>query len=241
MRWPLFICASLVLSCSHKKPAPVVDADAMSDAATAEIKDAAPDVEVEASAPAPPPRSLKGKKVLHIGDSMVGGTFGLTRALEKKLTPEGAKLVRRTTVSESLNTFDKGPILRDALRDEKPDIVIVTLGANDVLSIHPEVYGGSVERIVKRIGDRECWWIGPPRIKTAVATPSGKTSDLVLSEVIKGHAGGCHFFDSTSLTIARASDGVHPSNPGGETWMDAFWPEFVALPEKTPEKLEKAE
>jgi hypothetical protein len=229
MRRSFTFCALLLVSCGQKKPAPV-DAAAPADAATEEIKDAAP--EAEAAPPAPPARTLKGKKVLHIGDSMVGGTFGLTRALEKRLTPEGAKLVRRTTVSESLNSFDKGAILRDALRDEKPDIIIITLGANDVLSPHPEIYGGSVDRIVKRIGDRECWWIGPPRIKTAVATPSGKTSDLVLSEVIKGHAGGCRFFDSTALKVDRASDGIHPSNVGGETWVDAFWPDFLALPEK---------
>ena len=233
MRRSFVVCAALLLSCSQRKPAPA-DAAAPADAGhSEEIRDAAP--EAEAAPPALPARSLKGKKVLHVGDSMVGGTFGLTRALEKKLTPEGAKLVRRTTVSESLNSFDKGPILRDALRDEKPDIVIVTLGANDVLSPHPEMYGGSVERIVKRIGDRECWWIGPPRIKTAVATPSGKTSDLVLSEVIRGHVGTCKFFDSSALKIDRASDGIHPSNVGGETWIDAFWPDFVALPESKPE------
>ena len=234
MRWPFVIFALLVLSCSHKTTAePGTDAS-LDVAHPEELKDAAP--EAEAAPPAPPARSLKGKKVLHVGDSMVGGTFGLTRALEKKLTPEGAKIVRRTTVSESLSSFDKGPILRDALHDEKPDIVIITLGANDVLSPHPEMYGGSVERIVKRIGDRECWWIGPPHIKTSVTTPSGKTSDIVLSEVIKSHAGTCHFFDSTALKIDRAGDGVHPSNVGGETWVDAFWPDFAALPEK-----EKAE
>ena len=228
MRRPLCILA-LLTACSHRAQ-PKADAGRL-DAAKVEldagaIVDAAP----EAAAP-PPARSLKGKKVLHAGDSMVGGTFGLTRALEKKLTPEGAKLVRRTTVSESLNSFDRGPSLRDALRDEKPDIVIITLGANDVLSPHPEGYGGSVERIVKRIGDRECWWIGPPRIRTAVKTPSGKTSDILLSEVIKGHAGSCHFIDSSEIKIERASDGVHPSNVGGEAWIDAWWAAFVALPE----------
>lgn len=236
MRRLLFIYGAIAVSaCSHRAQP---HADASVDAARVELDAAPPIVDAAPEAAAPPPaRSLKGKKVLHAGDSMVGGTFGLTRALEKKLTPEGAKLVRRTTVSESLNSFDKGPTLRDALRDEKPDIVIITLGANDVLSPHPEGYGGSVERIVKRIGDRECWWIGPPRIRTAVATPSGKTSDILLSEVIKGHAGTCHFIDSTSLKIERASDGVHPSNVGGETWIDAWWSEFLALPDKT-EKTE---
>ena len=168
--------------------------------------------------------------MLHVGDSMVGGTFGLTRALERKLTPEGAKIVRHTTVSESLSSFDKGATLRDLLRDEKPDIVIITLGANDALSPYPEGYGGAVERIVKRVGERECWWIGPPKLKTAVATPSGKTSEVVLSEVIQEHAGNCHFFDSTGIEMERAKDGVHPNDSGAAKWADAFWVPFASLP-----------
>src|SRR4051812_20932511 len=35
-------------------------------------------------APPPPPPSLAGKTVLHVGDSMVGGNLGLTRALEQR-------------------------------------------------------------------------------------------------------------------------------------------------------------
>ena len=234
MRRP-FVILALLAACSHRVQ-PKGDAG-LNDAAKVEL-DAGAIVDASPGAAPSPARSLKGKKVLHAGDSMVGGTFGLTRALEKKLTPEGAKLVRRTTVSESLNSFDRGPTLRDALHDEKPDIVVVTLGANDVLSPHPEIYGASVERIVKRIGDHECWWIGPPRIRTAVKTPSGKTSDILLSEVIKAHAGTCHFIDSTEVKIDRASDGVHPSNVGGEAWLDAWWDEFVALPERSAAKTE---
>lgn len=221
----------LVVGCSHKAPAP-------SDAGTAEVVEAAAPI-VDAGAPivdaapeAAAPRSLQGKKVLQVGDSMVGGTFGLTRALERKLTPEGAKIVRHTTVSESLGSFDKGSTLRDLLHDEKPDIVIITLGANDALSPYPEGYGGAVERIVKRVGDRECWWIGPPSLKTAVPTASGKTSDVALSAVIAEHAGTCHFFDSTGIQMERAKDGVHPNDTGAAKWADAFWTQFAALPAK---------
>src|SRR5690242_13192622 len=39
---------------------------------------------LDAGAPAPPP--LTGKTVLHVGDSMVGGNFGLTKALEGRFT-----------------------------------------------------------------------------------------------------------------------------------------------------------
>lgn len=178
----------------------------------------------EPSAPAPVPaphmtRSLAGKKVLHVGDSMVGGTFGLTRALEAKLREEGAKIVRHTQVSESLSSFDKAPTLKDLLRTHSPDIVIINLGANDTLAPFPAAYARSVENIAKRAvaEGRECWWIGPPR---------WKGPDTGLVSVLRDNAGGCHFFDSTKLELERASDGVHPNDRGAAKWADAFWTTF---------------
>ena len=232
MRWP-FVILFGVAACSHKAPTPAADAGVIMNVSAPIAFDAGPadaGAPTDAAPEAAAPRSLEGKKVLQIGDSMVGGTFGLTRALERKLMPEGAKIVRQTTVSESLNSFDKGATLRDKLRDEKPDIVIITLGANDALSPYPEGYGGAVERIVKRVGDRECWWIGPPKLKTAVPTASGKTSDVALGDVIKEHAGACHFFDSTGIEMERTKDGIHPNDSGAAKWADAFWVPFSTLP-----------
>ena len=183
-----------------------------------------------AAAPAPlpthVPRSLAGKKVLHVGDSMVGGTFGLTRALEAKLAEEGATIVRHTKVSESLQSFDKGPTLKDLLRTHDPDIVIINLGANDTMVPYPAAYAHSVENITKRavaVGSdhraeaRECWWIGPP---------SWKGPDSGLVDVIQKNAGACTFFDSTKLELERASDGIHPNDRGAAKWADAFWEKF---------------
>src|SRR5262245_10391302 len=108
MRRSCFVGLILLVACSRKEQPtpealPVPKEAVTTQSATLEIKPAAPPEE----APKPKgPRSLAGKKVLHIGDSMVGGNFGLTRALEAKLSAENAKIVRHTTVSESLVSFD---------------------------------------------------------------------------------------------------------------------------------------
>jgi lysophospholipase L1-like esterase len=165
------------------------------------------------------PRSLSGKKVLHVGDSMVGGNFGLTRALEAKLDEEGAKIVRHTKVSESLSSFDKSSTLKDLIRTHNPDIVIINLGANDTLAPFPSAYVHSVENIAKRAAadGRECWWIGPP---------SWKGADTGLVSMLRDNAGACHFFDSTKLELDRASDGIHPNDRGAAKWANAFWTTF---------------
>jgi lysophospholipase L1-like esterase len=182
-----------------------------------------PEAAKDAAASLPTPRSLAGKKVLHVGDSMVGGTFGLTRALSAKLAEEGAKVVRHTTVSETLASFDKTPTLKDLIRTHDPDIIVITLGTNDAIVPHPEVYAHNVENIVRRVRDRECWWIGPP---------SWKGPDTGIVSVIRDHAGSCRFFDSSKLELDRTSDGIHPSDRGAAKWADAFWQVFRA-PEPT--------
>jgi hypothetical protein len=170
------------------------------------------------------PRTLGGKKVLHVGDSMVGGTFGLTRALEGKLTAEGATIIRHTKVSETLSSFDKAPTLKDLMRTHEPDIVVITLGANDANVPHPEVYAHSIENIVRRVGDRECWWIGPPKVKEAGG--SGPSAAMSIVSVLEQHTGTCRFFDSSKLELDRAADGVHPNDRGASRWADAFWEVF---------------
>jgi lysophospholipase L1-like esterase len=175
---------------------------------------------------APAPRTLAGKKVLHVGDSMVGGSFGLTRAFEAKLSGEGATIVRHTKVSESLSSFDKTPTLKDLIRTHDPDIVVITLGANDANVPHPEVYAQSIENVVRRVGDRECWWIGPPSVKN-VPGP-GPSVDMSVVAVIREHAGSCRFFDSSKLDLERASDGIHPNDRGAAKWAAAFWETFRA-------------
>lgn len=167
-----------------------------------------------------PTTTLSGKTILHVGDSMVGGNWGLTRALEQKFTAEGAKFVRDYKVSESIISYDKSPKLKELLAKHKPDIVILTLGTNDVFVPYPASMAANVQSIVKRIGNRECYWMGPPTWKP----------DTGIVQVIKDNASPCKFFDGTHLKLERGHDGIHPTDKGGQEWATNFWGFFRPAP-----------
>lgn len=167
---------------------------------------------------APPPRSLQGKTVLHCGDSMVGGPAALSKALEGKFKAEGAKFVRDWQVSASIVTYDHESRLRDLLQRHRPDVVVLTLGANDVFVPFPASMAKNVEGIVKKIAPRECYWIGPPTWKP----------DTGIVAVIRDHAAPCKFFDSSNMKLQRAGDGIHPTDKGGAEWGDKFWEAFTS-------------
>ena len=151
---------------------------------------------------------------------MVGGDWGLTRALQTKFDKEGAKFLRDFKVSESIVSFDKSTKLRELLTKNNPDIVILTLGTNDVFVPYPQALAPNVQNIVKRIGSRECYWIGPPLWKP----------DTGIVAVIRDNAAPCKFFDSSPLKLERTHDGIHPTNQGGAEWADHFWAFFRGMP-----------
>ncbi len=152
------------------------------------------------------------KTVVHTGDSMVGG--GLCKALAPKFKAEGTKFVRDVWESASIAAFDDSNRIPTLMKRYDPDLVLLTLGANDVFSEHPAVMAKHVESIVKKIGSRDCVWVGPPLWK----------GDKGLVDVIRAHAAPCRFFDSQHLVLQRAGDGIHPTEKGGEAWAEALWP-----------------
>ncbi len=166
--------------------------------------------------PATPPPSLAGKTVLHVGDSMVGGNWGLTRALEQRFSAEGAKLIRDYKVSESIVSYDHSPKLKTLIEKNRPDIVIITLGTNDVFVPYPASMAGNIRNIVRRVGTTECYWMGPPTWKP----------DTGIVEVLKDNVAPCKFFDSSNLKLQRGGDGIHPTDRGGAAWAQSFWTFF---------------
>jgi hypothetical protein len=159
-------------------------------------------------------RSFEGKVILHIGDSMVGGQAGLNRGLEQKFKAAGAKkYVSDTIVSLGISSFAQQPRFKQALARHSPDIVIITLGANDVFVPHPETFQGHIESIVKKASAHECLWISPATWK--------KDSGIV--DMIKEHAAPCKFHDSRDMDIPRACDRIHPTDKGGAIWADKVW------------------
>ncbi len=172
----------------------------------------------------PPSLGLEGKRVFHAGDSMVGGEAGLSRLLHAKFKAEGAKYQSDTVVSASLLSFNLQSRFAKGLQRTHPDIVIITLGANDVFVPSPDVLAVHVKGIVKKIGDRECYWMSPATWKP----------DTGVVEVIKANAAPCKFFDSRNMDIPRGGDHIHPTDKGGAQWGEKFWTFFVAEHGKAP-------
>ena len=179
----------------------------------------APDAGATAAVSAPPP-PLTGKTVLHVGDSMVGGNFGLTRALEQRFSGEGAKFIHDYKVSESIVSYDHSPKLKSLMEKTRPDIVIITLGTNDVFVPYPASMASNIRNIVKRVGTTECYWMGPPTWKP----------DTGIVQVLKDNVAPCKFFDSSNLKLQRAGDGIHPTDRGGADWATSFWTYFRTVP-----------
>lgn len=146
---------------------PPLDAASVADAADAA---AIPDASVDATA-AP---AIDGKamlhtyrRILHIGDSMVGFRFGLTRALGARFEGDGAKFFSIPVTSAGIQSFEKGTELDDAIKKTHPDLVLLTLGANNATSPQPQYLIPAIKRVVKKVGlganpRRRCYWIGPP-------------------------------------------------------------------------------
>jgi len=199
---------------ASKAPAAPVASGASKEAGSGDARaDSGRDAGLDAAtAVAVPPKHYK--TVVHTGDSMVGG--GLCKALAPKFKAEGTKFVRDVWESASILAFDESDRIPTLMKRYNPDLVLLTLGANDVFNDHPEYMVKHIESIVKKIGKRDCVWIGPPLWK----------SDKGLVEVIRAHAAPCRFYDSQHLVLARAGDGIHPTEKGGEVWADAFWPFF---------------
>jgi len=171
---------------------------------------------------APPPP----KVVLQVGDSMVGGYEGLAKALAPKFEALGAKFYRDWQRSVGIATYDREHTIDDLIKKHAPDLVIVTLGANDVSVPFPAVLAKNVQSIVRRASasGRACYWLVPPLWK----------KDTGIVDVIKKNASPCKVFDASYLKIARRADGIHPSDAGGAAWAEAFFAYYEGSGPATP-------
>jgi lysophospholipase L1-like esterase len=222
-RAPALVVVTLA-ACSHAASSGERAAPTPADAGPPVVLDAAQDASAEVTPTADgaiqaaqtrePPEPKRYNVVVHTGDSMVGG--GLCKALAPKFKAEGTKFVRDVWESASIIAFADSDRLAKLMKKYDPDLVLLTLGANDVFDKHPEYMVRYIDKIVKTVGSRDCYWIGPPLWK----------GDAGLVGVIRDHAAPCTFFDSSGLKLQRAGDGIHPTEKGGAVWADAFWEVF---------------
>ncbi len=217
MRWAVFL---LIGACTKEPSQRIASTPNVNDDAGvslgakgprdqgAEEEDAAAQDVVEAQVQKAAP-----KQVLHVGDSMVGGYGGLTKALEAHFKPLGSKFARDWQTSISIQTFTRDKHFAELIAKHNPDLVIITLGANDMLVPFPKSLASFIQAIAKKTAGRECWWL----------PPIPWTKDTALIQVIKDNAAPCKVYDGSSLGVQRGPDGIHPTDRGGAVWAEGFF------------------
>jgi hypothetical protein len=173
-----------------------------------------------AAAPLP-----KGTRVLQIGDSFadaLGGKLGkMFRAVEVKSDLE-------FETPSYIPNWSYGSKLPKLLATYRPDLVLITLGANEIEIPHPEERIKPVKHLVQTLGGRPCVWIAPPLWKP----------DSGVLQVIRENVAPCRYLDSNELVheLPRARDKIHPSLEGREIWakvvFDWLCRERVGTPEQ---------
>jgi hypothetical protein len=164
------------------------------------------------SAPAVAAELPVGTKVLQVGDSFAAA---LGIELGKRLKAAGLRTSLEYKTASYVPTWAFGPDLPKMVATYQPDLVLVTLGANELEIPDPAGRAGAVQRLVKKLGDRPCVWILPPLWKP----------DTGLMQVIKDNAAPCKVLDSSALVkdLPRGPDHIHPNQQGKETWAEAVF------------------
>lgn len=156
-----------------------------------------------------------GTKVLHIGDSFAGA---LGVPLGALLEAASVKSVLKHTDASYLTDWAWNGELQKYLWKYNPDLLIITLGANELAIAEPEQREKTIKKITSIVGDRPCLWV-------AIPLWQGKHNGLM--DVIQKNAGPCVYWDSNALldveNMARISDGIHPTTEARVAWAQVVF------------------
>jgi hypothetical protein len=150
-------------------------------------------------------------RVLHVGDSMVPLVGNYLRPLVWK--KKRNYWIDSIASSSTLDWGGDKRLLQDAMYRYNPDLILISLGSNELFDPTPERRAAAIRQIVTDTRGRACLWIGPPAWKR----------DLGFIDVLKKNLGHCRYFDSTKLDLPRMADGRHPDWTGGYKWASAVW------------------
>jgi lysophospholipase L1-like esterase len=152
----------------------------------------------------------EGSRVLHVGDSFAGA-LGLP--LNKRLKAAGVHAILQFETASYIPGWSSGDKLQGYINRYSPDLVLITLGANELEIVNPEQRIRNIQKIVKTVGDRPCVWI---------ATPLWDGAKNGLFEIIRQNIAPCLYMDTNALitSMPRVADGIHPTLPAREDWAD---------------------
>ncbi len=152
-------------------------------------------------------------RILHIGDSHV--SRGFTAGLSRHLRRAGAQYQPEGWIGSRTKSWVISGKVRRLLESYRPNVVIVTLGTNDMVDKKPAGHVSWIRALVDKIEPRTCYWVGPPPL----LEDAHDYNDLLREEVSP-----CRFFDSRVLEVRRKPRGVfHLSRHEGEVWAELIW------------------
>ena len=195
-----------------------------------------------------PPAAADARVVLDFGDSLTAG-LGLPREnafpvrLEARLNSQGFA-VRVVNAGVSGDTTAGGLARLDrALGQEKPDMVILELGANDALrGIQPAKVRANIDAMITRIQQS-----GAQLVLTGMLAPPNwgeeyrRAFDQVYPELARAHDVPIYpfFLEGVALNpLLNQPDGLHPNEKGVAELIERIAPiVIVASSEKPTEQL----
>lgn len=154
----------------------------------------------------------KGTLVLQVGDSFAAALGG---ELGKLFKAAGLRSALEFKTASYIPNWSYGPEIPKYVANYQPDLVLVTLGANEVEIPKPEERVKAIKHLVGALGGRPCVWILPPLWKP----------DTGLMKVIEANVAPCRSLDSSALVpdLPRGRDKIHPSAEGREIWAKAVF------------------
>jgi hypothetical protein len=222
------VVGSWALACSHDStpgssaqaaelPAPSATPKAARSAAPAPADAAAATEPAELEAPlslrtdAGTVGAASALRVLHVGDSMVPLVGNYLRPIFWRSKRD--YWIESVTSSSTLEWGGDKRLLQAAMYKYNPDLILISLGSNELFDANPERRAPAIRQIVADTRGRACLWIGPPAWKR----------DFGFIDVLRKNLGTCRYLDSTKLRLPRMADGRHPDWTGGHAWASAVW------------------
>ncbi len=241
-RWLPLLAVSIAVACASQGapiagPAPVTPAvsesagDAGTDAGSAPARPDAGSADANGvisdgnDASAEPLPLPEGTTVLHIGDSMAGA---LGVALNAELKQRNVRGVLRYKQATFIPTWAWSKELPLYLAQFNPDLVVITLGTNEVKMIDPTIRAPTIRHLVERLGGRPCVWITPPLW-------AGQTA---MYRVIRDNIAPCRYMDTEQVypNMPRVKDKIHPSIGARKIWAERVVQWLAKERRPTPER-----
>lgn len=162
----------------------------------------------------------QGKKVMLLGDSLIGDGSGLEIGLRKHFKTAGAEARTWWGVGARAASWAKSEDLRAAIQDDfKPDFIVVVLGINSCRTPFKQ-FEREVRRFnAEQLGDKECIWIGPPPL-----LPEAGLIIMHLPRIVRKNT-RCKYFDTAEkVNFGKGSvAGFHVKRWKARSWANKVW------------------